>query len=92
VARSTCGVFTPAKAVVVEVNDFADNVLVQMPAESLQLDDITGPASPLASARGLSDGVVRVTVVDEATRIVGYAAVIDNTSNAGTITIGRVDR
>lgn len=88
---ASCGVFQPAKAFFVEVNDGSD-LTIAMPAESIQLDDITGEASPLPEAKGLTDGVVRVAVTDEAARIVAYASVIDNTTQAGTITVGRVER
>lgn len=89
---SSCGVFQPAKAFFVDVNDGNNVLTIAMPAESIQLDDITGDASPLPDAKGLTDGIVRVAVADEAARIVVYASIIDNTTQAGTITVGRVER
>ncbi|MGZ7041511.1 MAG: hypothetical protein ACXVH7_06960, partial [Thermoanaerobaculia bacterium] len=78
-------------AVVARVNDGA-NVIIAMPAETFQLDNITGPNSPLPGAIGLTDGVVYLTVMDEASRIVAYSSLLDNTSQSATLTYGTVVR
>jgi hypothetical protein len=88
---NSCGVFKPSTAVAVRVNDGA-SVTIAMPAETIQLDDITGASSPLSDARGLTDGVVYLTVTDEASRIVAYASLLDNASQSATLTIGNVIR
>lgn len=80
----SCGVANPAKAVLVSVGHEAP-VLMDMSAESLQWNNVTGPNSPIAAARGLNDGVITLRVVDEAARITGYASVIDNQSQDATI-------
>lgn len=88
---ASCGVFAPATVVLMTVRD-TNEVGIPMPAESIQINDITSPGSPLPDAVGLTDGVVRIAVLDEAARIVAYASVVDNTSQAATITVGRVER
>ncbi|MGZ4809905.1 MAG: hypothetical protein ACXV7D_11325, partial [Thermoanaerobaculia bacterium] len=88
---NSCGIFRPATAVTVRVNDGAP-VSVAMPAESIQLDDITGDISPLPAAKRLTDGIVYVSVTDEGSRIVAYSSLLDNVSQSATLTIGLVDR
>ena len=88
---NSCGIFKPATSVVARVNDGA-SVLVAMPAETFQLDNITGPNTPLTDAIGLTDGVVYITVTDEASRIVAYSSLLDNTSQSATLTYGTVVR
>jgi len=87
---NSCGIFRPATAVTARVNDGAP-VTIAMPAESIQLDDITGESSPLPAASGLTDGVVYISVTDEGSRIVAYSSLLDNTSQSATLTIGAVD-
>ena len=88
---NSCGIFKPSTAVVARVNTGQD-VIIAMPAETIQLDNITGANSPLADAIGLTDGVVYITVTDEASRIVAYASLLDNTSQSATLTYGTVVR
>jgi hypothetical protein len=88
---NSCGIFKPSTAVVARVNAGPD-VIIAMPAETFQLDNITGANSPLAGAAGLTDGVVYITVTDEASRIVAYASLLDNTSQSATLTYGTVVR
>ncbi|MGZ4809904.1 MAG: hypothetical protein ACXV7D_11320 [Thermoanaerobaculia bacterium] len=88
---NSCGIYKAATAVVARVND-GPNVIIAMPAETFQLDNITGPNSPLPGAIGLTDGVVYLTVMDEASRIVAYSSLLDNTSQSATLTYGTVVR
>jgi hypothetical protein len=88
---NSCGIFKAATSVLVSVNGGAP-VTIAMPAESIQLNDITATNSPLPGAAGLTDGVVTITVTDEATRVVGYSSLLDNTSQSATLNYGTVVR
>jgi len=88
---NSCGIFKAATAIIARVNDGAP-VTLAMPAESIQLDDVTGDNTTLQDARGLTDGVVYLSVTDEAARIVAYSSLLDNTSQSSTLTIGSVIR
>ena len=87
---NSCGIFRPATSVVATVNGVSR--AIAMPAESIQLDNITAEGSPLPDAIGLTDGVVTFTVTDEASRIVAYSSLLDNTSQSATLTYGTVIR
>ncbi len=88
---NSCGIFKPATLVHVNVNGGTD-VPIPMPGESIQLNDVTGSNSVLPDAKGLTDGVIYVTVDDEASRIVAYTSVLDNGSQSSNITLGLVTR
>jgi len=88
---NSCGIYAPATLVTVRVNNGA-SVTIPLPAETVQLDNITGPNSLLPDAIGLTDGVVYFTVTDEASRIVAYSSLLDNASQSATLTYGMVIR
>jgi len=86
---NSCGIFVPATSAEVWVNG-GPHVIVPMPGESTQINDITGAgASPYRSA-GVTDGIVVVRVTDEATRIVAYSSLADNASQDSAIALGSV--
>ena len=78
----SCGVAVPATAVTV------NGSLVQMPAQSIQLNNITALDSPLPSLAAAIDAVVTIEVTDNASRIAAYLSVLDNRSQDSVVITG----
>ena len=74
-----CGIVVPATSVLVRMGGNLP-VPIAMPAGSVQLNDVTGPKTPLPAAAGVTDGFVYVTVTDEASRVVAYSSIVDGAS------------
>ena len=81
---ASCGVPVPATAVRV------NGTLVQMPGQSIQLNNITGAGSPLPALVGVTDATVTVTVEDNASRIAAYVSILDNRSQDSVVVTGIV--
>jgi len=81
---ASCGV--SAAATEVTVNGF----LTEMPAQSIQLNNITGPGSPLPNLVGVTDAIVIVKVTDNRSRVAAYVSILDNKSQDSVVVTGLV--
>ncbi len=59
-----------------------------MPAQSIQLNNITALDSPLPSLAAAIDAVVTIEVTDNASRIAAYLSVLDNRSQDSVVITG----
>jgi hypothetical protein len=88
---NSCGVFAPSTSVDVWVNSNTPRT-IGMPGESMQLGDFTGAGGAQFGSVGMTDGVIHFRVTDEASRIVAYTSILDNTSQDSSTSLGMVLR
>jgi hypothetical protein len=86
---TSCGIYADATSVDIAVDNGAF-VTVLMPNGSIQLDDVTGKLSTIAPNK--TTGLITIRVRDDAARIAAYASVIDNQSEAASVTLATVER
>jgi hypothetical protein len=86
---TSCGIYADATSVDIAV-DNGPFVTVAMPNGSIQLDDVTGKLSTIAPNK--TTGLITIRVRDDAARIAAYASVIDNQSEAASVTLATVER
>jgi hypothetical protein len=86
---TSCGIYAEATSVDIAVDNGAF-VTAPMPNGSTQLNDVTGRFSAIAPNK--TTGLITIRVRDDAARIAAYASVIDNQSEAATVTLATIER
>jgi hypothetical protein len=86
---TSCGIYADATSVDVAVDNGAF-MTVPIANGSIQLDDVTGKLSTIAPNK--TTGLITIRVRDDAARIAAYGSVIDNQSEAASVTLATVER